>query len=673
MLETVHLIRIFLPKDGITWCGALLLAGLLYYYLRESVFSPHGIGLLCALFTIVVILALSVPAKWVTSLALIPPWIRGAFFAAFAYTFVVTLGFAPEITSLRIWKEVLTFSGTAPFTKSNAFGIVAAILAALTQIRYRRLVFHETKVVRGPHIIPHEEAIAITEQQLGPDGKGFLWGAVRLPFSKGTEHFCIVGEPGSGKTKSIQLLQKSVIGSIKPGSNRRAILYDAKRDIISTLANFGVSCPVKTLHPFDRRGYAWDIAADVTNPMVAIEIAHILIPEKAGEHQPYFPNAARALVSGVMESLYRSAPGKWTLRDVVLSLRYSKRVKHLLKSSIDTHYLIEKYLTDKQSDQDVASTIENSMRRLSFVAAGWELAGGKVGLNEWAENGESVLILGRSPLMESTFIELNRAILYRLAQIIRDQPNSDRVGDGRPERQTWIVVDELSEAGKLDGFNALLKEGRSKGACVVLGFQDVHGLEEVYGPRLGKEIIGICRNKAFLRTTDPDTQKYASECFGTQEIELPRVSTSENWSDTSGKFPSSSHSYGESVSSQRLSQPVVLPSQFGNDLHPPSRKKGISGYYLTASVPEPYFANLPGAFIQSALPDIDVASLPEEQSDFIPRFPGPSPNVSLKEWTEEDLKRLNLEKYPQLLETAADEVKPKFEEGWLGHIKNIKR
>lgn len=656
----MRLIHLILPKGALMWCGTALVAGALVYYCKASVFSPRGLAILGGLVATVALASWIVPSSWVKRMAKVPPLFRNILFAPLAYVVVCTLGVAEDIRSLRSWWELLTFTGLAPFSLPNALGFGAALLALWTQ-NANRLA---TELVRGPGLISHQEAHAIATQQLG-QAPGFIWGGVTLPFSRGTDHFCVVGEPGSGKTKTIQLLLRSVLGTIHPGSNRRAILYDAKRDTFSTLASFKLACPVRTLHPFDARGWAWDIAADVTDPMLAIEIATILIPEKMGEHQPYFPNAARALLSGVMESLHRAAPGAWTLRDVVLSLRYARRVRQLLKTSKDTRHLIAKYVTDKTSDQDVASTIENSMRRLSFVAAGWDAAGErKMSLRDWVENGESVLILGRSPLIESTFVELNRAILFRLAQIIRDQPNSDRATDGKPERQTWVVVDELSEAGKLDGFNALLKEGRSKGACVVLGFQDLHGLEETYGPRLGRELVGICRNKAFLRTTDPDTQKYASECFGAQEVDLPRISSSKNWGSTSGREFSSNQSQNHTLSYQRLTQPVVLASQFGSDLRPPSRALGLSGFYLTAALPQPYFANIPGAFLDQTIPEVDVGGLAEVEQDFVPRFKPGAPQVSLREWDDEDLERLHLEKYPELLETDEDQAPSPSDKGW---------
>lgn len=91
-----------------------------------------------------------------------------------------------------------------------------------------------------------------------------------------------------------------------------------------------------------------------------------------------------------------------------------------------TRYLIAKYAGSTRTDKDIASTLENSMRRLSFVAAAWELAMEKVSLVDSLKIGESVLLLGSSPKMESTFREFNRAI----AAIRQDAPSAHKPCSG---------------------------------------------------------------------------------------------------------------------------------------------------------------------------------------------------------------------------------------------------
>lgn len=53
-----------------------------------------------------------------------------------------------------------------------------------------------------------------------------------------------------------------------------------------------------------------------------------------------------------------------------------------------------------------------------------------------------------------------------------------------------MFLDELRDLGRLDALNRLLLKGRSKNVSVVLGFQDIEGLREVYGDKVANEIVG---------------------------------------------------------------------------------------------------------------------------------------------------------------------------------------
>src|SRR5262249_35114989 len=123
------------------------------------------------------------------------------------------------------------------------------------------------------------------------------WGNVDLPIETATLHFGLVGTTGSGKTTLLLILLKSIIPHLKPGNNRRMLIYDAKRDIMSVLSGLKPLCPVVTLHPFDVRGAAWHMAEDIQDAGTAMEIATILIPEEENKRtstgSKFFTEAAR--------------------------------------------------------------------------------------------------------------------------------------------------------------------------------------------------------------------------------------------------------------------------------------------------------------------------------------------------------------------------------------------
>ena len=85
-----------------------------------------------------------------------------------------------------------------------------------------------------------------------------------LPFEAATSHFLVMGATNTGKTLVQRMLMQSALKSIGAGRDQRAIVFDAKQDVLSILAGMNLNCPVVTLDPFDARGYAWDMAADIT-------------------------------------------------------------------------------------------------------------------------------------------------------------------------------------------------------------------------------------------------------------------------------------------------------------------------------------------------------------------------------------------------------------------------
>jgi len=465
------------------------------------------------------------------------------------------------------------------------------------------------------------------------------WGTVEIPAACGSEHFILIGAPGSGKTTLLHLTLNSVLPYIRAGSNRRAVVYDPKREIYPALLGMGVAEDrIIIANPFDLRASGWNIAADVTAPATALEIATILVPSKS-EIQPFFPDAARGLLGGVMESLLLVAPGVWTFRDVVLALRNETRLKTILELTESTKHLVGTYISGTDAHRDIKSTIENVMRRLSFIAAAWEHTASKFSLEQWIKD-ESILLLGNTPALESTLQQLNNALLHRLSQLILTQPEAR---ESQVPPQHWIFIDELRRAGKLDYLPALMVEGRSKGACVFLAFQDLPGFFEVYGDKLAREIIGSCRNKGYLKIVDLDTAKLASEYFGIHELEIGRLSESWSTSTTKGQITTQD---GKSFAKSFHKRSLVSPSRF-MWLPEANPKNGIHGYFITACINQPYHGFVKGDFINAH----KVRPHPTEPG-YVMR---PTEHQYLSEWTADDLNRLGLQKFPDLLVTTETE------------------
>jgi len=489
-----------LPSDGtILMVGSAVASLIFFYYYWYSQFNRVRDGVLCfAVCFGIGFVCYAIPHTFLHLTELTS-------FSAI-WQFLSSKGSHPvEVITYAIW-FLLSVAG---------FFAGCGIMLGFTSLpkRFTGGVFHQ----RGRRLISYEDAAAIAERAQEENDPGIVWGMLRLPSKISTTHFAVVGSTGSGKTITIRLLMQSVLPRIGTGVDTRAIIYDAKQDTVSMLAGMNLACDVVILNPFDTRGVSWNMADDITAPATAQQIAAILIPENKNATQPFFSDAARHLLSGVLISFIRQAPKRWTFRDVLIALKSKDRLMKVLAATPETADLIEQYLTEETTARNVLSTVASKMQKYEFIAASWERATRSISLREWLET-ESILILGNDEATRTALDAINQVIFKRLSELVLAQSESET-------RRTWIFLDELRQAGRLDGLSALLTKGRSKGASLVLGYQDIEGLRDVYGHQLANEIAGQCANKAILRCDSAETARWASALFGEREVLERREST----------------------------------------------------------------------------------------------------------------------------------------------------
>lgn len=363
-----------------------------------------------------------------------------------------------------------------------------------------------------------------------------------LPSAAATTHFLIAGATGSGKTLTINQLMNSALPKIGRTPGHRALIYDAKQDVLSGLHAMRLGCRILTLHPFDTRCAAWDIAQDVTSPAAALQVATILIPEEHGQNR-FFSDAARHLLSGVLISFIQKSPGAWTFSDVIRAMKSKHRIRGVLERTVDGVDLLDSYFTEERVLHNILATVQTKLMNFEPIAAAWAHANSKISLKEWID-GEFVLVLGSDESLRAPLGAINQVIFKRLSELILAQTES-------ATRRTWLFLDEVREAGKLEGLSRLMTKGRSKGACVVLGFQDIEGMREVYGQHVAHEICGQCSQKAFLRMESEKTARWAADVVGQVEEISKMSSESVGWQRSN-----------RTLSEQRSRSDVVMPSEF---------------------------------------------------------------------------------------------------------------
>ena len=222
---------------------------------------------------------------------------------------------------------------------------------------------------------------------------------------------------------------------------------------------------------------------------------------------------------------------------------------------------------------------------------------------------------------------INQLIFKRLSELILAQPELDATSP----RTTWLLLDEVRQAGKLDGLSALMTKGRSKGAAVLLGFQDINGLRDAYGQEVAYELVGQCNTKAILRLNSPETARWASQIVGSSEFIETRKSRSRsrNFRDIGLREGGSA---GVSFSDGISKRDLMLDSEF-LDFPETSPEHGLTALIVNPATGA-FRDHLSGDWLRSHL------SPPSDSvSNFVPR---PDSDQYLRPWSEADIIELGL-------------------------------
>ena len=318
-----------------------------------------------------------------------------------------------------------------------------------------------------------------------------------IPLSDTPANFFVMGGIGSGKDISLRLLMQSALRNIATVRDHRALVFDAKGNMESLLRGLDLRCLVHLLNPFDRRGAAWDIAADITSPTAAMKLAVSLIPGDDLSAQPFFTDAARQLFAAACLSFHEMAPGRWTLRDVRVCAQNRERLHSILARCPESAVAAQSFLSSARHGTNVLATLNAKLHSLEIIAACRQNASNKLSPKRWLTE-ESVIVLADPPVYHNSIAPINRAIFGCLAALILGQRES-------PDRRTWTFLDDMDAIGPFDALPPLMQRGRSKGVGVALGFRSIETIRRHYGPQGAEELTGSCSHKTASRTDDPET------------------------------------------------------------------------------------------------------------------------------------------------------------------------
>ena len=459
-------------------------------------------------------------------------------------------------------------------------------------------------------------------------GESLAFGPQRITRKSATRHFLFVGTTGSGKTLLQRQLLAPVLSRIVPGNDCRALIFDAKNDVVPFLKHVGVTCPVYSLNPLESRSgfptaVSWNIASDIQSPARALNLVSNLIPAEKGGSNQYFTDSARHVVTAVCESFIRHSPNTWEFSDLVFATLSQERIREILRRDAPGREVLEGFFRDERTAYQVFTTIYSRMGYFRPVAAMWQRAEKSISLRDWLIS-DSILLFGSNATVKSALDAINEQIVRVVVENIDEQADSTT-------RETWLWIDEARLAGPLLKSGILSHaavKSRSRGGCLVLGMQDIEGFREAAGASLANEIVSQCSHKALLRMEGTESAKFASSLVGSFE-------TLEWFKSESGKVGSRT----EGCTEQRVNKQAVLPSEFYS-IPVTSENNGLTGFFLS-----PEFGAIRGTVPGNSLTPCFVPMEFEQRYAFVRRQ---AADQTLLPWDSEDRRRicLELEKTP---------------------------
>ncbi|MBW3527798.1 type IV secretion system DNA-binding domain-containing protein [Shewanella sp. NKUCC05_KAH] len=396
----------------------------------------------------------------------------------------------------------------------------------------------EDKYIRGAKFVSSEKLKGEIVEKHGVSD--LTLGDFPLPTGFSKKHTLISGTTGAGKSTALTHLLKAI-----RARGDRAVVYDKKGEFVEMFYRDGVD---HILNPADSRSHQWTPWEEMVSPFDADWIAETLLPSSNSNSGPekFFTSAARAVVSAALQNLYLDGPK--SLLSLLRATAWNdlELLKELVAGTPAATYFNE---DNERTLESIRSTIVDGVRPLRLLKE--DNKKGFFSIRDWIAEGDepdaddSWLFL---PVREAE-IEIQKPLISTWIQAAAKGLMARGVNN---ERTLWIVVDELPSLKKIPALSMLMAEGRSFGAAVVLGIQEINQLEEEFGKNTSKTILGLCSTQLHFRLNNADTAEWVSKVFG--EAEREEVDEDLNYSADDIRD-------GVRVSSKRQNRKIVLPSE----------------------------------------------------------------------------------------------------------------
>lgn len=339
-----------------------------------------------------------------------------------------------------------------------------------------------------------------------------------------SKHMMLVGGTGCGKST----LFYHIIEQLKSKMTNTdvMIIFDSKGDFYSKFFS-KKDCVIGNSPQYIRQSERWNIFKEILADgwgehqvmMNATEICKALFEErtKNNGNNPFFPNAARDLLTAILNATIRLGKKE---KQFVIKNFYNHKIKEFLDSC--SRQDICKYLGAFKDMRSVLSYIEGDSEQSQGVLAEMFSVVRDIFVGVFCEKGKfSMRNFVRQKNGRTLFIEYDLSIgsvLTPVYKILFDLALKEALGRTKSQGNVYFICDEFKLLPNLQHIDDGVNFGRSLGVKVFAGLQSIEQLYELYGSQRGKNLVAGFSSIISFRANDVTTREYISSLYGKNMI-----------------------------------------------------------------------------------------------------------------------------------------------------------
>ena len=325
-------------------------------------------------------------------------------------------------------------------------------------------------------------------------------GKVYLPRPDEIKGTFLGGKPGSGKTNAFN----QIITTVRK-RKQRMIIHCYKGDYVEKFYDpkDGI-----LFNPLDQRSVGWCLFNDCKSVMDIEAFAGYLIPDAAPGSDPFWNNAARDVMVGILRYCYIN--NKRTNKDIWETCIIPNDILYDMLKVTKGGERGAKHIEDTSS-KTAASIMSNLMQYVKVFEYMVHMKG-DFSITQWVKNkkGSGIIFVTNYERLKLTLNPMISLFIQTAGSVLLSEPDD-------LENRLFFFLDEFGRLQNLSAIESLMVASRSKGGSVFIGVQDIGQIDKVYKKETRATILNSAANRIIFNCKDHDTAKFFSTDIGKTE------------------------------------------------------------------------------------------------------------------------------------------------------------